>query len=161
MENPPIPASKHLFATCPENQPWHNSHLGQHRCLKARSEMPVGIWADGALRLGTFGLLAGFCHTKKTVQMGCCSWEWFGSSSWAGAPLPFISVHVCAYRHMQGKNQTTASHTLLHDWPEEKPQLSRSKGGTFISPHHPAQPHHTANSLRASTLRALGIPAKA
>lgn len=153
---------KCAFATCPGN----NSHLGEHRCLKTRSEMPVGIWADGALGLGTSGLLPGFCHTKKTtVPMGCCSWERFGSSSQAAACCPFrccacVCIHTHTHTRTRQKNQTAASHALLHDCPEEKHQLPRSEGGTSISPPHPAQPHHAANSLRACTLRAPGIAAK-
>lgn len=107
--NPPTPAPKCPFTTCPGHQPQHNPHLGEHRRLKARSEMPVGIRADKALGPGTFGLLSGSCHTKKeTVPAGCCSWEGFGSS--AGLQLADVPA-LCMCVYTQGKNETAASHT--------------------------------------------------
>lgn len=110
FEKPPTPAPKCRFFTCPGNQHWHNSHLGERRCLKARSEMPVGIWADVALGLGTFGLLSGFCHTKKkTVPMRRCSRNALGSAAMLW--LAVCSHTTCAYTqaHGRGNKQTAES----------------------------------------------------
>ena len=78
--------------------------------------MPVGIWADGALGLGAFGLLSGFCHTKKkTVPIGCCSWERFGlGCGLLSVQMLYMCIHTDT--RQKKKNQTAESHKLLHDY---------------------------------------------